>query len=43
LAQVAVFAFDSIQLGPEVEVTLAGQRALVLTTRSSASINTTFR
>ena len=28
--EVAVFAFDSIELGPEVNVTLVGQRALVL-------------
>lgn len=37
-----MFSFDSIQLGPEVQVTLAGQRALVLTSRSSVSLNTSF-
>ena len=40
--EVAVFAFDSIELGPEVKVTLAGQRALCLLSRSSIFINTTF-
>jgi len=40
--EVVVFAFDSIQLGSEVKVTLSGQRALVLLSRSSVVINTTF-
>jgi hypothetical protein len=39
---VAVFAFDSIELGPEVNITLVGQRPLVLLSRSSVMINTTF-
>jgi hypothetical protein len=39
---VAVFTFDSIELGPEVNVTLVGQRPLVLLSRSSVIINTTF-
>jgi hypothetical protein len=38
---VAVFAFDSIELGPEVNVTLVGQRPLVLLSRSSVVLNTT--
>ena len=38
----AVFTFDSIELGPEVNVTLVGQRPLVLLSRSSVMINTTF-
>lgn len=41
--EVAVFAFDSIELGPEVNVTLCGQRALVLLSRSSVLLNTTLR
>lgn len=39
--EVAIFAFDSIRLGPEVGVTVIGQRALVLTSRTSVMINTT--
>ena len=38
--EVAVFAFDSIELGPEIVVTLTGQRALVLLSRSSVILNT---
>lgn len=41
--EVAVFAFNSIYLGPEVQVTLCGQRALSLVSRTTAVINTTFR
>jgi hypothetical protein len=41
--QVALFAFDSIYIGPEVEVVLVGQRALVLSSRTSIVINTTFQ
>lgn len=40
--EVAVFAFDSVSLGPEVNVTLVGQRALVLASRSSVLLNTSF-
>ena len=39
--EVAVFAFDSIELGPEIVVKLTGQRALVLLSRSSVVLNTT--
>jgi len=41
--EVAVFSFDSIDLGPNVAVTLTGQRALVLLSRSSVKIDTTFQ
>jgi hypothetical protein len=41
--ELALFTFDSIQLGPEVNVTLAGQRALILQSRSSVLLNTTFK
>jgi hypothetical protein len=37
----AVFTFNSIYLGPEVDVTVVGQRALVLISKTSAVINTT--
>ncbi|KAJ8613683.1 hypothetical protein CTAYLR_003143 [Chrysophaeum taylorii] len=37
--ELAVFAFDSISLGSEVNVTLVGQRSLVLSSRSSAYVN----
>ena len=40
--EVAVFSFDSIYLGPEVQVTMVGQRAIVLMSRTSVVINTTF-
>jgi hypothetical protein len=40
---VAVFSFDSIDIGPNVNVTVTGQRALVLTSRSSVKIDTNFR
>ncbi|KAJ1461354.1 hypothetical protein M885DRAFT_457457 [Pelagophyceae sp. CCMP2097] len=42
-AEIAVFAFESISIGHEVNVTLVGQRALVLTSRSSVFINTTLK
>ena len=41
--EVAVFSFDSIYLGPEVQVTMVGQRAIVLMSRTSAVINTTLK
>lgn len=41
--EVAVFAFDSIDIGSNVAVTLTGQRALILLSRSSAKIDTTFQ
>ena len=41
--EVAVFAFDSIDLGPNVAVTLTGQRALILLSRSTVKIDTTFQ
>lgn len=40
--EVAVWAFDSIDLDENVGVTLTGQRAIALVSRSSARINTTF-
>ena len=40
--EVAVFSFNSIYLGPEVEVTIVGQRAISLVSKTSAIINTTF-
>jgi len=40
--EVAVWAFDSINLAREVNVTLTGQRAIALLSRSSVYINTTF-
>ena len=40
--EVAVFSFNSIILGPEVKVTLVGQRALSLVSKTTAIINTTF-
>jgi hypothetical protein len=40
--QVAVWSFDSIYLGPEVGVTLIGQRAFSLVSKTNAVINTTF-
>jgi len=39
--EVAVFSFNSIYLGPEVEVRLVGQRALALVSKTSVIINTT--
>ena len=41
--EVAVFSFNSIYLGPEVDVRLVGQRGLVLLSRSSAVINSTIQ
>jgi hypothetical protein len=40
--EVAVFSFNSIYLGPDTEVTVVGQRALALVSKTSAVINTTF-
>lgn len=40
--EVAVFSFNSIYLGPEVGVTLVGQRAFALVSKTTAVINTTF-
>ncbi len=39
--EVAVFSFNSIILGPEVKVTLSGQRAFSLVSKTTAIINTT--
>ena len=39
--EVALFTFNSIYLGPELKVTLVGQRALALLSKTSAVINTT--
>jgi hypothetical protein len=39
--EVAVFAFDSIYLGPEVDIRVVGQRALALVSKSTAVLNTT--
>ena len=39
--EVAVFTFDQIELGPEVNVTVVGQRPLVLLSRSMLLLNTT--
>jgi hypothetical protein len=39
--EVAVFSFNSIYLGPEVEVVVVGQRALSLVSKTTAIINTT--
>lgn len=41
--ELAVFAFDSIALGPEVSVTVVGQRALVLASRTSIFLNTSIK
>ncbi|GMH67720.1 hypothetical protein TrRE_jg6907, partial [Triparma retinervis] len=41
--EVVVFAFDSIDLGSNVAVTLTGQRALILMSRSTVKIDTTFQ
>jgi len=40
--EVAVYTFNSIYLGPEVEVILVGQRALSLVSKTQLIINTTF-
>ena len=40
---VAVWVFDSIDLGPNVNVTMTGQRAMVLLSRSTAKIDTNFK
>lgn len=39
--EIAVFTFNSIYLGPEVDVAVVGQRALGLASRTSIVINTT--
>eukprot|EP00981_Chlorochromonas_danica_P011120 scaffold3756_cov180-Ochromonas_danica.AAC.12 len=39
--EVALFTFNSIYLGPEVQVTVVGQRALALLSKTTAIINTT--
>lgn len=39
--EVALFTFNSIYLGPETEVRLVGQRALVLLSKTSLVVNTT--
>jgi hypothetical protein len=39
--EVALFTFNSIYLGPELEVKVVGQRALSLLSKTSAVINTT--
>ncbi len=38
--EVAIWAFDSINIGSEVDIVLAGQRALVLLSKSSVMIDT---
>lgn len=38
--EVALFSFNSIRLGPEVQVTVVGQRPLVLSSRTSILLNT---
>lgn len=40
--EVAVWAFDSIDIDEHVNITLTGQRAMVLLSRSSVRLNTTF-
>jgi hypothetical protein len=40
--EVAVYTFNSIYLGPEVHVTLVGQRAMALVSKTTSIINTTF-
>jgi len=40
--EVAIWSFDSIDLGSEVNVTLTGQRAIALLSKSSAYIDTIF-
>lgn len=40
--EVALWAFDSIDIDEHVNVTLTGQRAMALVSRSSVRINTTF-
>ena len=39
--EVAVFSFNSVVLGPEVKVTIVGQRAISIVSKTSAVINTT--
>ena len=41
--EVAIWTFDSIDLGPEVQVELTGQRSLVLLSKSSIMIDTRFK
>ena len=40
--EIAVFSFDQIDLGPEVNVTVVGQRPLILASRSTARFQTPF-
>ena len=39
--EVAVYSFNSIVLGPEVQVTIVGQRAISIVSKTTAVINTT--
>ncbi|CAM9722307.1 unnamed protein product [Chrysoparadoxa australica] len=39
--EVAVWAFDEVRLGPEIKVTVVGQRAMALLSHSSLVLNTT--
>ena len=41
--EVAVWSFDSIDVGPEVNISVTGQRAMTLLSRSSCRINTTIK
>lgn len=41
--EVALWSFDSIDIGPEVNVSVLGQRAMALLSRSSVRINTTIK
>ena len=40
--EIAVFSFDQIDLGPEVNVTVVGQRPLIIASRSTARFNQPF-
>ena len=41
--EVAVFAFDSVSVGPEVRISVSGQRALAILSRSSILLDTPVR
>lgn len=41
--EVALWSFDSIDIGPEVNISVLGQRAMALLSRSSVRINTTIK
>jgi hypothetical protein len=41
--EAAVFSFDSVYLGPEVQIIVVGQRALVIMSRTSLVLNTTIQ